>query len=390
MHALLRLLLVVTPVAVIITCSFEIQRGVAREPADSSHAILNTIDSTGLLEPGDDGPYVFLQPDSSAVVINLCHGRVERRVFHDFDTLRFPYFCADSGVEYVIPRMPPVVDAQVLSGVSRIFTVSDIHGEFESLVEVLQNCGVIDKDMHWLWGTGHLVVLGDVFDRGDNVTDCLWLVYRLEQEARAAGGRVHVLLGNHELMVLKGDYRYVHENYLSGIVAATGLEYKALYGTNTVLGRWLRSRHAAMKINGMLFVHGGIAPLLVERGVSLAQIDEEIRSGIDDESSTPAVDSLRQLLLGKYGPLWYRGYICAMEDSYPLASGDDIDRVLQQYGVSTIVVGHTEVAEVSGLHQNRVIAIDVPVEELGGLQALLWEDGKYYRVARDGNARPIE
>ena len=70
---------------------------------------------------------------------------------------------------------------------------------------------VIDTDLTWSFGDGHLVIVGDVFDRGPNVTECLWLIYRLEQEASAAGGAVHFLLGNHELMVMRGDLRYLNE-----------------------------------------------------------------------------------------------------------------------------------------------------------------------------------
>ena len=347
-------------------------------------------DSSYLDKSGDDGPYVFLQSDSAAIILYMRDGVVNRQTVSYLDTLRF----SDPGVtavtNYAVPRTTPEVSAQVFDSVPRILTVSDVHGDFKSLVAILQESGVIDRDHHWIWGTGHLVVLGDVFDRGDKVNDCLWLIYRLEQESQHHGGMVHFVLGNHEVMVLRGDDRYVHETYQSGIVTATGLEYSELYGPNTVMGRWLRSKHAALKINAVLFVHGGIARSWADRGWSLTQINDGIRTGIDEAASALAVDTLRQLLLGKHGPLWYRGYFQEMENAYPQASRDDVEFVLRYYEATTVVVGHTEVEQVSGLHESRIIAIDVPVEELGGLQALLWENGRFNRIRKEGDSEPIE
>jgi len=370
--------------------TFAVENGRAQAPSRSSREHLVSADSTGLNKSGDGGPYVFLQSDSSAVVMYMRDSAVDRQTCRYLDTLRFSGVGSASGTDYVVSGAPPAVGAQVFDGVSKIIAVSDVHGDYESLIEVLQNGGVIDKNLRWVWGTGHLVVLGDIFDRGDKVNDCLWLIYRLEQESQRVGGLVHFILGNHELMVLRGDYRYVHRKYLSGIVTAAGLEYRDLYGPNTVLGQWLRSKHAALKINGVLFVHGGISRLSVERGLSLTQINEGIRASIDEASSALAVDTLRQLLLGRQGPLWYRGYLNAMEGAYPLASCEDIDLVLRHYEATTIVIGHTEVEQVSGSHDTRIIAVDVPVEELGGLQALLCKDGRFYRIEGGGDIQPIE
>ena len=79
-----------------------------------------------------------------------------------------------------------------------------------------------------------------------------------------------------------------------------------------------------------------------------------------------------------------------MEESYPRASQGAVDSVLTYYDAHVIVVGHTEVSQVSGLYENRVVAIDVPVEGPGSLQALLWENGKFYRVTGEGELQPLE
>ena len=156
------------------------------------------------------------------------------------------------------------------------------------------------------------------------------------------------------------------------------------------LGRWLRSKLAAVKINDILFVHGGLSPLVIHRNLSLGDINGAVRGNIDLRSSQLAFNEPVRFLFGGEGPFWYRGYHYEMEERYPQASQAGVDSLLIYYGADAIVVGHTEVSQVSGLYDGRVIAIDVPVENLGSLQALLWENGEFYRVTGQGNLQPIK
>lgn len=112
-------------------------------------------------------------------------------------------------------RPPAAVapDAVSVSPTAPVFFVADTHGEYEILAELLQAQGIVDRELRWSFGRGHLVFLGDVFDRGPNQTEILWLIYQLEAEAARAGGGVHLLLGNHEAMVLRGDERYLNPRY---------------------------------------------------------------------------------------------------------------------------------------------------------------------------------
>ena len=95
------------------------------------------------------------------------------------------------------------------SGVERVVVVPDIHGAYPELIELLQASDVIDQSLAWRAGTTHLVSLGDILDRGAESRKVMDLLMRLEREALAAGGRVHVVSGNHETMNLVGDLRYV-------------------------------------------------------------------------------------------------------------------------------------------------------------------------------------
>jgi hypothetical protein len=231
------------------------------------------------------------------------------------------------------------------------------------------------------------VVLGDVFDRGARVTECLWLLYRLEQEAQAAGGRVHLVLGNHEVMVMRDDLRYVNGKYTDGIVRYTGVRYHDLFGPDTELGRWLRSKPIVLKLNDLLFVHAGLAPSLAARGLDIHTLNTVGRESIDLSSVALAFSDVPALLLGSTGPLWYRGY-------FPLGSGPlssaDLDSVLAFYGARAVVVGHTEIGRVTRLHEGRVYGIDVALEQLGAFQGLLWEGGTFRVVTGTGAVEPLD
>src|SRR6187399_952828 len=94
-----------------------------------------------------------------------------------------------------------------LDGVERIVAVGDVHGAYDRFTEILRAAGVIDQDRHWSGGRTHLVQLGDVVDRGPDSRKALDFLMSLEKEAAAAGGQVHALIGNHEVMRMLSDMR---------------------------------------------------------------------------------------------------------------------------------------------------------------------------------------
>jgi len=339
----------------------------------------------------DDGPHIYWQSDTTAVVFYLCRDSLVTRTYAVDPTLRFRGLCSDSTSDYTIPAQPPAIEPDAFVDVTRVMAISDIHGEFDALADFLKAAGVVDDALHWSWGDGHLVVDGDVFDRGDQVTECLWLFYRLEQEARSAGGRVHFLLGNHETMVLRRDLRYVNSKYLDGIVRRSRVHYDELYGPDMEMGRWLRTRNTAIKVNDVLFVHGGLPPRLAEESMSLTRINQMGRANLDLRSYEVAFSDSIRAFYGHTptGPYWYRGYHGDQENRYSQATDEEIDATLAAYGVSAVVVGHTEVDQVESLYGGRVYAIDVPLNELGTFQGLMWEAGRFFRVEGDGSLTPL-
>ena len=81
---------------------------------------------------------------------------------------------------------------------------------------LLQIAKLVDDESNWIGGTCHLVQLGDILDRGDSERSCIDLLFKLRKQAEEAGGKVHVLLGNHEVMNVALDFRYVTHNAWEG------------------------------------------------------------------------------------------------------------------------------------------------------------------------------
>ena len=60
--------------------------------------------------------------------------------------------------------------------VGKLLVLSDIEGNFAALRKLLQANKVIDEDFKWKFDNGHVVLLGDFFDRGQQVTEVLWCI----------------------------------------------------------------------------------------------------------------------------------------------------------------------------------------------------------------------
>src|SRR5271163_4171520 len=97
-----------------------------------------------------------------------------------------------------------------------VVAIGDVHGDFDDFIAILQRVGLIDAQHHWSGGKTILVQVGDVLDRGPKPREAMDLLMSLEKGAPSAGGRVVSLLGNHEMMNVMGDLRYVTAvNYAS-------------------------------------------------------------------------------------------------------------------------------------------------------------------------------
>ncbi len=221
-----------------------------------------------------------------------------------------------------------------------VFVMADPHGRLDCVVSLLQANNIIDKYLNWSFGNNHLIVIGDVFDRGDDVLQIFWLLYKLEEEAKNSGGRVSLLLGNHEAMVLANDIRYTTGKYKE-LSNKLGVEYAQLFALNTELGRWIGTRNTIEVVGNNLYVHAGLSSQFYYFDFSIPTVNEEISRAIFlKKNERKSLSPMTAFLYGSKGPLWYRGMV-RQEEKYDPISSDVLDKILDKYKIKRIIVGHT-------------------------------------------------
>jgi Calcineurin-like phosphoesterase. len=329
-------------------------------------------------QAGTDGPLVFYRGPEIVVkyvVVRDTAARVKILKFSSKSEVSLTCQVPESGDSFTFMLRDDYRDEETFyPAPAKLLALSDIEGNFSALKTMLLGAKVMDKQFRWTFGAGHLVLVGDFFDRGLNVTECLWLIYKLEGEAAAAGGKVHFILGNHELLNLQGNTTYVRKKYLAN-AALLGEEYKFWYDRHSELGRWLRTKNAVERIGDIVYCHGGISPALAATKLSLPDINRISRQNLGKPNEAISDSLAKAVFDPRTGIFWYRGA------AKSLASPDDITAVLRYAGAKRMVIGHTMHPDVTALYGGKVICIDLYHEEnlRQGFMKTLWvEDGLCY------------
>ena len=334
------------------------------------------------------------------------------------------------GAQSAAPAASP---ACATTTTERVVAIGDVHGAYDRFVAILRQAGLIDARDRWSGGRAILVQTGDLLDRGPDSRRALDLLRRLTGEARDAGGVVHPLLGNHEVMRMMRDMRYVSDREYAAFrspasndlrqdvyrqVADTArararaigqrfdegafrrqfeeqvplgvIEMQAAFGPEGEYGRWLRDRDTMVKINDTVFVHGGITREVAALGCD--GVNRTVRAELRAKLSLDDPRLASSLSVGPDGPLWYRGLA---DESLELPAADVL-AVLSTLGASTIVVGHTVAPnlQIRTRYDGRVVQIDTGM--LGGTfypggraSALEIKDGIFTAIA-DGKRQTIK
>ncbi|HNP18981.1 MAG TPA: metallophosphoesterase [Fulvivirga sp.] len=333
----------------------------------------------------NDGPY-FFQVEANIVGMWTEDSTLIQKVItpENFPQLQskfnFKFGLADLKKDY----SAQMDYGQVYTGVDSLVALSDIHGQYDLYIRLLQANGIIDKELNWSYGSGHLVIVGDVFDRGDKVTEVLWHIFGLEKQAKQAGGQVHYILGNHEVMVLNNDLRYINEKYKT-TEKLTNITYDQLYSANTVLGQWLRSKPVAIKINDMIFAHGGFSPMLVNNNVSIEKINRTFESQILGRKRDEILsDKFLELMYRSSGPIWYRGYF--RDDNFTEQS---IDSVLTYYTANHAIVGHCSFDSVITRFNHKIFGVDTSIKNGENGEVLKWSSEGYFKGTLSGEVKEL-
>jgi hypothetical protein len=320
----------------------------------------------------------------------------------------------------LLPLASARADTSAWTGVQRIVVFGDLHGEADKFEAMLRDAGLVDTNGNWAGGQTHFVQVGDVPDRGPNSRAILDHLMRLEPQARRAGGYVHALIGNHEAMNFLGDLRYTSAGEFASYADASSprrrdeyyqrtidylrahptphqpppvfddafrqqweaahplgwVEQRIAWAPNGVYGRWIAEHDAVIRINDMLFLHGGVGATFP--AVDRDAINEAVRTELHGQ--TPAAP-FSNILEDETGPLWYRGLALNDETSEQA----NVDALLARFGVSHIIVGHTKRAPlVLPRFGGKVILTDIAVPQ-GAVDPhgyLIIENGVFTAVYR--------
>lgn len=275
----------------------------------------------------------------------------------------------------------------------KLIAISDIEGNFNAFSSFLQSNKVIDANHNWTFDNGHLVLVGDFVDRGNNVAQVLWLIYKLEEQAKEYNGRVHFILGNHEIMNFQGNGGYNQDKYIKvGQAISQKNEWEKaiqfMYSDQTELGDWIRKKNVIEKIGDYIFVHAGLNPEILDHKVDLTQINNITRENWDEDFyRNPGDNEKANFLIGRKSPIWYRGLVTDYK-YYNKIEESELDKILAAYGAEKIVVGHTVVNDISTDFNGKVIRIDLKhgKEKNSGLtMGLLIDNGIEYKIDDTGN-----
>lgn len=297
---------------------------------------------------------------------------------------------------YVDLKDTLIVEQSTYDSTSKIIAISDIEANFNALYGFLIANKVIDKNYEWIFGNGQLVFVGDFVDRGHETIEVLWFIYKLEQEAIKHGGKVHYILGNHEVLNIQGQgfsqYRYTKGGDIIKEDVYFDKSNKIMFSAKSELGKWLRTKNSIEKIGNYIFVHGGISPKLLSFKPDIDKINNTIRKNIEyDLYNEPRNNRFANFLMGKEGPLWFRGLAMAYK-YYDKVKQSEFRKITTYFNASKIVIGHTVGQDIMTDFGGSLIKIDViqGQEKFSGYtRGILIENNKEFKIDDKGNKWPL-
>ena len=223
---------------------------------------------------------------------------------------------------------------------TRIVAMGDLHGDLGATRQALRLAGAIDEKDHWVGGDLILVQTGDQLDRGDQEQAILELLDRLQDEAKAAGGVVHLLNGNHELMNARPDLRYVTEGGFTDFQDAVVITEEdslllafdpdqrarvAAFRPGAPYARLLAERPVILVLEGNVFVHGGVLPMHLDYGID--RLNREVRDWLLGQGDPP------DFIHTSKSPTWTRNYSDEADSNDCL----QLEEVLERMGASRMI-----------------------------------------------------
>ncbi|MGE5181824.1 MAG: metallophosphoesterase [Acidobacteriota bacterium] len=261
-----------------------------------------------------------------------------------------------------------------LPAAKRVVAIGDLHGDLGAARAALRAAGAIDDRDQWIGGDLEVVQLGDVLDRGDDESKILALLERLETDARAAGGQVIRLLGNHELMNAAGDFRYV----TPGGARDFGGDRVHALGPGGPVAKQLANYDIVAIVGDTVLSHAGV---LADWVPHLDEMNLAARCWLDGQAGDAHTPPLA--LVAEDSPVWTR--VWGTPGAVDCA---ELDRVLAALGAKRMVVAHTvQEHGITSACDGKLWRVDVGLARLYGgpieVLAITGDGAKVLRGSRE-------
>lgn len=241
----------------------------------------------------------------------------------------------------------------------KLYVLGDLHGDLEKTKQALKKVGLIDENNKWIKENCKLIQMGDQVDsvcrrKEKNICNSInnldvEVIYFMEEMARQAekkNSKVVSILGNHEIMNIQGDLRFVSDNDIKRIGGAE--ERIKLFKPGSELCKLLSNRPLIYKYNELLFCHGGLTMSMLERN-NIDEMNKKTKQWLLNEISEP--DFLRN----EDSPIWSRKF------AFNMGSENELEQILKLTNCKKMFVGHTVSDKIESKYNNKFWITDVGI-----------------------------
>ncbi|ORX42561.1 Metallo-dependent phosphatase [Piromyces finnis] len=254
----------------------------------------------------------------------------------------------------------------------RLVAIGDIHGDYNKLISVMRHAKLIDSKDKWIAKNTILVQTGDLIDRGNDIKEILEFLRHLQSQVSKYDSVMYLLLGNHEINNLQGQYQFTSEGDITTFNSMKNRE--KFFSVNGKYGRMLRGEMDVMvAVNDSLFAHAGVSSTYAEQGIDA--INERIRDILInvpsfDEMCTLSKNNITNpiytepVLNDQNGPLTTRSFANDSEDKIC----SDLEKTLAITKTKRMVIGHNvqEYGEIQTRCDDKLILIDLGMSSCYG------------------------
>ncbi len=261
----------------------------------------------------------------------------------------------------------------------RVIAIGDTHGDFAALVQILSDRNLIDQNQDWIGGNSFLVQTGDFMARGDHSRKSIDLFRKLQLQSEYSGGKVIVLLGNHESYFIRGEHAMISfedaASFLDLVGSPRGTQENLTQALtfaasdSSIYGQWIADLPVAVQIGRRLYVHAGVEAWLQD--LDIDRLNATVRAWMrhfQNPDQNPSPSKKTYWVLGPKGPLQTR---TLAKGAVPVG---EFSKWLENKNLEAVVVGHTKVKDFEAMtnnlkYGNRLIMLDTGISSAarGGL-----------------------